>query len=338
MGKSEREIRAARTEPKPDDQSRMMPDRLRQLLWVLCINGALLAGEAIIQRLDGGGKLLWLVQPRINKDALSQLGPYAYRANGAQYFNLLWPAAMGFWWMLRREARRHRAPQSQRRDATSHLLLPAVGLMAACPIISASRAAAVVAAVGIFVSAILIVSGLRRRHPAIKFGAVLFFGAVLSTGLYLGWEPLAARLKDTETGYFSREEIYDTARGIAQDYPLFGTGPGSCESVFQLYRSSMEEYWPVPLHNDWLETLVTFGWAGSALIALALGSILARWFLPGLTKANWRFEAFLWLALAGCLAHARFDFPLQVYSLLHLFLLECAILLSISRPSPTAPA
>ena len=39
----------------------------------------------------------------------------------------------------------------------------------------------------------------------------------------------------------------------------------------------------------------------------------------------------LWLALAGCLIQARFDFPFQVYSILLLFLFHCAILSTLSR-------
>src|SRR2546426_807744 len=61
-----------------------LPARLRGLLWVLCINGALLALEGILQRTSGSGKLLWLVEPRINKEAATQFGPYSHRSKPAQ--------------------------------------------------------------------------------------------------------------------------------------------------------------------------------------------------------------------------------------------------------------
>ena len=73
--------------------------------------------------------------------------------------------------------------------------------------------------------------------------------------------------------------MYDLARPMAADYPLFGTGPGTFETVFQLYRPRPETYWPAQLHNDWLETRITFGWLGSGLIALAFaggGAALVR--------------------------------------------------------------
>jgi hypothetical protein len=39
----------------------------------------------------------------------------------------------------------------------------------------------------------------------------------------------------------------------------------------------------------------------------------------------------LWLALAGCLVHARYDFPFQICSIVWLFLILCAVLANLSR-------
>ena len=333
FGKTAGEARAARAASPVALQNRVLPGRLRFLLWLLCLNGTLLAVESICQKLAGTTKLLWLVQPRINADPF---GPYSYHSNGAQFFNLLWPVALGFWWTLRREVRHRRASGDRRNAWRSHLLLPCVLVMAVCPILSSSRAGAAVAVAGMAVAAVIILLGLKRRHPAVKFAALLFFAATLAIGLLLGWDKLADRLKDTKSGYVVREDIYNTARNMARDYPWFGTGPGTFESVFQLYRSSPDEYWPAQLHNDWLETRITFGWIGSALIALAFLCTLARWFVPGQIHSGWQFTSLLWLALAGCLAHARFDFPLQVYSILQLFLLECAILSVVSKHRGTS--
>ncbi len=40
---------------------------------------------------------------------------------------------------------------------------------------------------------------------------------------------------------------------------------------------------------------------------------------------------FLWLALNGCLIYAAADFPFQIYSILFLFLLLCALLSGLFR-------
>ena len=138
-------------------------------------------------------------------------------------------------------------------------------------------------------------------------------------------------MQQIQEGFEGREEMYAAAKPMAKDYPLFGTGPGTFESVFQLYRISPETYWPAQLHNDWLETRITFGAIGSTLIAAALITIFLRWFSRGGLHGGRRFMMMIWLALGGCLAHARFDFPFQICSILFLFLVLCAIVFNLSR-------
>jgi O-antigen ligase len=161
---------------------------------------------------------------------------------------------------------------------------------------------------------------------------MLFVVVALALGFLLGWKALRPRMTELREGFEGREEMYAAARPMTRDYPLFGVGPGAYETVFQLYRISTDTYWPAQLHNDWLETLVTFGWVGTIPIVLALAVVVARWFAPdgGIHGAR-RFMILMWLALAGCLMHARFDFPFQIYSILFLFLVLCAVTMSLGR-------
>jgi O-antigen ligase len=311
----------------------LLPARLRRLLWLLVINGGLLGLEGIVQRLEGSGTLLFIVKPHVNPTAISQFGPYAYRANAAQYFNLLWPVGLGFWWLLQRARgfRRH----------THHWVLVSSVIMAACPIISASRGGAFIT-VGILLLGTLFLvashflfattASETKRAGRAKVVMIVAFGlATLALGYTLGWKALRPRLAALDEGFAGREETYAIAEPMAADYPVFGTGPGTFATVFQLYRISTDTYWPVQLHNDWLETRITFGWVGSALIALALGTIFLRWFVRGGIHGSRRLVVMLWLALAGCLVHARYDFPFQIHSLIFLFLLLCAVLSNLSR-------
>jgi O-antigen ligase len=308
------------------------PARLRLLLWVLSVNGGLLAAEGIVQRLTTN-KLLWLVVPTVHKEAATQFGPYAYRSNAAQYFNLLWPVTLGFWWTL------HRGGGFKR--WRHHGLLACGLLMAACPIISTTRGGALVAG-GILISAALffLLSPLiLRSQPRFTLRAAtitilalgIFFLGASWLGIHFGWDALAPRMAEIEQGYTNREQTYETARQLAKDYPLFGTGPGTFTAVFQFYRSSADEFCPVQLHNDWLETRITFGALGSLFIGLALVVVLARWFTPGGIHGGRRFIVLAWFAIIGCLIHALFDFPFQIYSILMLFLTICAVLFTLSR-------
>jgi NADH:ubiquinone oxidoreductase subunit 6 (subunit J) len=335
LGKTEDEARAEYRKPQRGGgrSGLLLPARLRRLLWVLALNGGLLGLEGIVQRLEGSGRLLFLVKPRVNPGADTQFGPYAYRANASQYFNLLWPVCLGFWWTLNRSL-------GFRRNAY-HLILVCCVVMAACPIISTSRAGALVM-IGIVVLAAFFLSvthfllaahrqedGRTRRITLACL--LLFFAGALTLGFGLVWKTLKPRMAQLNEGFDTREAMYDAARPMAADYPLFGTGPGTFEPVFQLYLHSTDTYWPAQLHNDWLETRITFGWFGSALIALAFVAVLLRWFARGGIHGGRRFVILIWLALAGCLVHARYDFPFQIHSIVLLFLVVCAILMSLTR-------
>jgi hypothetical protein len=125
--------------------------------------------------------------------------------------------------------------------------------------------------------------------------------------------------------------MYDMARPMADDCALYGTGPGTFGPLFQLYRPDPAEYWPAQLHNDWLETLITFGWLGSALIILALCIVLFHWFVARGIHAKASLALLFWAALGGCLFYARYDFPFQIYSVIFLFFVLCAALFTLSH-------
>ena len=216
------------TDGSPLRAAHPLPARFRGLLWVLCVNGALLGIEGIVQRLEGSGRLLFLVRPVVNPGADTQFGPWAYRANAAAYFNLLWPVCLGFWWTLQRAARAGRA--------SHHLLLVCAGVMAACPIISTSRGGAVISLALALLAAVFfgfahILFSVPRDWTFTRWATtliliLLFLAGGLGLGYRLGWDALAPRMEEFEVGLEQREQMFDVARPIARDYPWFGVGPG----------------------------------------------------------------------------------------------------------------
>ncbi len=332
LGKSATETRtppAARS-ARGSGSVQLIPARLRSLVWVLTVSGGLLGFEGIVQRVSNSPKLLFMVKPEIHQTAETQLASYAYRANGGQYFNLLWPVVLGFWWGIRRSG--------HLKGIAKHSLLLCAGSMAVCPILSGARGGALVDGGMLMAAALVLLASIawgetatRGRKARLMAALILYFAGVWSCGLVLGWHQLGPRLARLRVDLDEREQLYETACRIARDYPVFGTGPGTFERVFQLYRASPDAYWPAQLHNDWLETLVTFGWSGCALIVFAFVAVCLRWFAPGGADVGGQFVFFLWLSLAGCLVQARWDFPLQVYSILFLFVLWCAVLFTLSR-------
>jgi O-antigen ligase len=305
--------------------------RLRRLIFVIAANGALVAFEGILQRTSGTAKLLWFQPTHDNAMASAQFGPYAYRANAAQFFNLLWPVALGVWWHLQFR-------QTARRTQRHHWLIPCVMLLIAGSLISMSRGGVAVALLQMGACGCLLFVSARFNWPA-RLGIMLVFASTVAAAWYLGGEQLAERLRGSAANPLTgREETYRFAARMAQDYPWFGVGPGAFESVFQLYRNSPADYWPAQLHNDWLEYRITFGRIGCALLLAAGALIAAPWFVSGGLRLHRSFVVCIWIALSGCLLHARFDFPLQIYSIQFVFVLLCAVLFSMGRRVDTSAA
>ncbi len=294
--------------------------RLRRMIYLLAANAAFVALEGVLQRNSGTAKLLWFMPTHDNPTAAAQFGPYAYRANAAQFFNLIWPAALAVWWLQHLRARRV--------TQAHHWLLPAVMLLIIGSLVSLSRGGVAITMLQLTVCALLFLfSGTFTRGA--RIGLALGVAATLGAAAFFGWDQLASRL-ETKDHLGGRGETYALAARMAHDYPWFGTGPGSFGSVFQFYRNTPADYWPGQLHNDWLEYLITFGRLGGALLLAAFVALLARAFRPGGQSVPWVFAACLWTALAGCLLHARFDFPLQIYSIQFVFVLLCAALFGLN--------
>jgi hypothetical protein len=310
-----------------------IPARLRRLLWVICLNGALLAVESIVQRLDGTDKLLWLIKPRINQQAEMQFGPYAYRSNGAQYLNLVWPVCLGFWFLLRQNERASLVRDRRIGSGAHVVLLPGVVVMSAAAVLSFSRGGAAVAITSWLAALALLFFASRRTSPWMRTGLVALFLISIILGAAVGGTDLRERLKNLSIDKLSeRVPIYHNAMQMAEDHPWFGTGPGTFCTLYQYYMGQASERWVVQAHNDWLETRITFGQAGMLPLILLLAVVLVRGFFGKGICVPWFLAAMIWLSLAGCLFHAWFDFPLQILSILELFIMLCAIAFVI-RPT-----
>jgi O-antigen ligase len=290
-----------------------VPTRLAGLVRVLIISGTALALEGLVQRLLGSPKLLFLRTPEIHQDPFTQFASYAYRANAAQYFNLLWPVCAGFLWWSSARADSDRVGQRL-------LAWLFVAVMALIPLVAGARAAALIdlAVLILFGSALLVWSSRRDPQGAhgtpSKLATFTLIAGVVGLGAVGGGRRLWPRLHEWRKDLAERQQLYDRARLMARDYPVFGTGPGSFEHLYGLYRATPRSDWPAQLHNDWLETRITFGYAGSALfgagfvllvlLCLRRGPVLDPPLMLG-----------LWVSVAGCLIQAGCDFPLQIYSI-----------------------
>jgi hypothetical protein len=302
-----------------------LPLRLKRLLWVLAIHGTLLTLVGLAQRWSGSHRLLWMVEPVFNRTGEAHFGPYAYRSNAAEYINLVWPVVTGFCWVLTRRAREIRK-QGYRAGRRHLWLIPMVVIMAASPVAATTRGGAIIAAVNALALGIVLLLAAARARWRHQVGLALLLLIPLEVALFLGWPELRPRFeKAFSDGLGGRALIYENARQMAEDFPLFGSGPGTFAWLYYFYRADRTETWQGYVHDDWLETRITFGWIGFGMVLLLLVPVAAHGFAGCGIPVGGVFLAALWIALGGCLFHAAFDFPFQIHSVTTLFILLCCL-------------
>ena len=318
------------TSPPSRSRTTLTP-RLKRLLVVLTLSGAALGIAAILQRMDGTNKLLWLVEPRIIKYAPWQFGSFAYRGNAAAYFNLVWPLALLLFLALKSESNKKTRPSKT--GSGAHIALaPLVAITAICPMITSSRAGAAVFVVqGIAIGIYFLRNQVFGRRQVFAFLFVL--GLVGSLTISLGGGRSIERIRETiaagtkQKGE-TRLDIFQHFPAMLRSCPWGGYGPGSFSSVYILVRKTKINPHPsIPLskqqndslvlwsawaHSDPVETLLTFGPIGTAFLLAFLASVM-------ISKGRERhFELrtrrfLLLVSLFGMLLHSVIDFPFQIY-------------------------
>ncbi|MGV3771613.1 MAG: O-antigen ligase family protein [Verrucomicrobiales bacterium] len=317
-------------EARKADYVPLFPSRLRLLLWVFGLNATLLTLIGIFQRLTNSTQLLWLRNSWLGSPE-SSFASFSYNGNAAQYLNIVWPATMALWWGLREDNRLKKIGGMKVGSGPQALLLPCVIATAAAPIISLNPGGAIIATLGLLVAAFILYSHFRSTWRVRLLVCTVALAAV-GFGILMAGESLLPSLRVLFSNkWVNPQEVHFNAEQMAADYPLGGIGPGAVRSLYFLYRSDPSQPWLAHLHDDWLETRLSFGWVGSMMIVSLLALTLARWFTTVGIVMPWEIVGLFWISLGGCLIHAKFDFPLQVYSVLQAFLLVCAVLSVAAR-------
>jgi O-antigen ligase len=319
---------ASRQERRSDDGAPRFPgDRMQWLLWVLAINAAAVSLVGILQRLDGSPKLLWMFDNHLNGGD-GAFGPFPYRSSGAQYLNLMWPVTLGFWWVLRRRNVARRSA-SHRSGGDPHVLLLVLAALTAAGVVVANSRGGFLVLVGLLVAVFALMMLGSKRQVGFKLGVVVAILAVLGVGGWLGGAAMMARFKSEDLGGMSgRKLIYEDTVRMAEDFAVFGSGAETFAPLYYFYRKK-DPQWNAYVHDDYLETRVTFGTVGFVIILMIF---LAVWLVPFFgngVPAPPEIFLLIGVAMVGILVHAKFDLPFQIYSIHSQFVLLCAVLTSL---------
>lgn len=322
--------------------------RLR-LLWTMAGTGALFSVFGLAQQAG----LVRFVAVQMNQYEGVFFSTYNYHANAGAYLNVVIPAIATLLFLALRE-----------RQQWGRLALLCLFLLCTltAALVNTSRGAQAITALlllglGGWAGVRLARGGGRRAKMARQALLVACVGCVV-LGIVLAphlhrvvqkWEQLPQVL----TGDSGRMQVWPIAASMARSAGPLGHGPGAFKMMLprspmltNAFYSRWIIHYPAPwtavsmwsqAHEDYLQTLVEFGWLGGAAAGVLLfGGILRAWQTARRNHA--RLSTFVAVgSLAALLAvalHSTFDFPLQVASLQ----LYVAIYLALAWAMPVADA
>ena len=247
---------------------------------------------------------------------------YYYHGNAGAFINLVLPFVAGLAVM------RLRTPESHLARA---LWFPGLFICVAGAFVNVSRSAMVITVVMCIVMLVWQFRAQRReqllprRRLRIAY-ALLMVGAIVCLVAFSGWERPAQKWAALQSQFNMANKRLVSSKVCMRMLPdagWHGFGPGTFSIVFPHYTGTdapaIPGIWKYA-HDDYLQTLLEWGWLGGAGWAVLFGGAAVQLYLR---RRMWRgfstgdrvllFAA--GLALCGVAAHATVDFPLQIASL-----------------------
>jgi hypothetical protein len=288
--------------------------------WVMSLSGISLVALGMAQRLTGATAIFW--------DPSTDSGPtffatYRYHANAGAFLNLVLPliAAQAVFSFLRRSS-----------HASMAFWSIATLTTAACAFVNVSKAAMVITVL------ILLIQAYQQRilfpidtrswsKPKLVVAGIAFF--LMLTGLVWAFgfgDSFTRWVELNSSGTYSARWLVDETI-VRYALPVsgwWGFGPGTFQITFPFFTQALGDriagIWQ-NAHQDYLQTLMEWGYLGGAVWASVLfgglGVAIAR---HRGQQRSWDAETLLFsaaciLSFCGLLAHALVDFPLQIPSL-----------------------
>jgi O-antigen ligase len=169
----------------------------------------------------------------------------------------------------------------------------------------------------------------RKRAPFLWGSVILFTVVVAATWtIWSGRAEALRRLVATVPGQELRYEKWSAVVDHLAQFMPFGSGVGTYEPVFEMIEpaSLLAASYSNHAHNDWLEVVLTTGFAGVLLLAVAIVAFmvaLTRRILRGGRGSDAAFSlAGLALILMAAIASAV-DYPLRTPIVAALFVIAC---------------
>ena len=297
--------------------------RLLRLWYMIGLVAGSIAFLGLLQKATVAQMIFWQPPPPPELRVSTFFATYYYHGNAGAFLNLVWPLSTGL--VIR--AFSNRSSPGMRTMWVILFILTIAGVVA-----NTSRMAQLVAVVLLvaiclqFGPALLRkLSGTQKSVALAGALAILLALIALAQATHLEqplnrWQAESLRIPRDP-----RWRASHVAMGALHHAGFFGFGPGTFRAVFPAYNTGSVNQVPGTwrfLHDDYLQTLLEWGWLGSSLWALL--------FFGGITvgirsyrkhaKRDWTprrrvLQPLVIMVLIGVAFHALVDFPLQIESI-----------------------
>ena len=294
---------------------------LLRLWYTIGLAGGTIAFVGLLQKATGAQMIFWQTAPVWG--AKTFFATYYYHGNAGAYLNLVWPLTAG----LAVRAFTKPSHPGMRALWVSVLILTLAAVLA-----NTSRMAQLIALLLLIALCVQLGPALLRKvshgDKNIALAGVI---AILLTLFALGqathleqplnrWQSVTKRISSDARWQASRVAI-----GALRDVGFFGFGPGTFRVVFPSYNNVANK--PAPgtwrfLHEDYLQTVLEWGWVGSSVWALLFVGGIAigirsykKSAAHGWAPRRRLLQPFVITALIGVALHGLVDFPFQIASI-----------------------
>ncbi|MFL6501159.1 MAG: O-antigen ligase family protein [Candidatus Udaeobacter sp.] len=295
---------------------------LLRLWYVIGLVGGSIALLGLLQKATGTLMIFWLPPPPYPVRVTTFFASYYYHGNAGAFLNLVWPLSAGL--VIRAFA--SASHPWMRATWTSVFLITIAAVLA-----NTSRMAQLIALLLLIAICVQFGPLLLRKLTsgksvalagalAIGLALIAFAQAVHLEQPLKRWQTEAQRISTD-----ARWHAFRVAMGAVPHARLCGFGPGTFRVVFPTYNIQSANQAPGTwrfLHDDYLQTLLEWGWIGGILWALLFfgGIIVGIRSYKKHARPEWAprrrvLQPLVMIALVGVAVHALVDFPLQIESI-----------------------
>ena len=212
------------------------------------------------------------------------------------------------------------------------LLALAVILMALAVILSRSRSGVfllVFTFILVFGMTVLYFGRVRQQQKWIKNFLKVTFAIIVLMALYIGIDATIERFAMDKILEDVRPVVWSNTTGIIGDFPVFGSGLGTFQSLYPAYEESSTPPLFEHAHNDYLEYLAELGGLGFLLLLGGVLTMLVFSFLMWRVRRHPEVKGLVlggMVAVVAMLVHSVTDFNLHIPANMMLF----AVVLSLT--------